>query len=61
MYFTTQEVADRYGISRTTVWRWVKSGRLPAPIQIGPGIKRFSVAALQRADEAWATRDGVAA
>lgn len=61
MYLTTQQVADRYGISRTTVWRWIKAGRLPEPVQIGPGIKRFSIAALQRKDDEWAAAEGAAA
>ena len=24
------------GVSRSTIWRWVKSGEFPAPIQLGP-------------------------
>jgi predicted DNA-binding transcriptional regulator AlpA len=25
------DLARRYGKSRETIWRWIKSGRLPAP------------------------------
>lgn len=29
------QVAERLGISRTTVWRWVQEGRLPQPTRYG--------------------------
>lgn len=29
-YFTCKEVAERYGVSEYTVWRWIRSGRLDA-------------------------------
>ena len=32
-------VAQRLSISKVTLWRWVKAGRLPAPVTIGPGVK----------------------
>ena len=34
--FTVQEIARRYRVSASTIWRWVESGRLPHPaIQSG--------------------------
>ncbi len=30
------EVHKRYGKSRTQVWRDVRAGKFPAPVQIGP-------------------------
>lgn len=32
----TQWVAEKVGISRTTLWRWVSSGYFPAPRIVGP-------------------------
>lgn len=29
---TADQVAEVAGVSRSTVWRWVASGRLPAPV-----------------------------
>lgn len=26
------------GIGRSTAWRWVKTGRLPPPIKLGPRV-----------------------
>lgn len=35
------QVCQRYGVSRCTVWRWAKEGRLPPPVKIGPSITRW--------------------
>lgn len=35
------EVAKRYGVSRSTIWRWVKDGKIPLPIKIGGGSTRW--------------------
>lgn len=29
-YYTVSEAAEVLGVSRTTIWRWIESGRLPA-------------------------------
>ena len=29
------EVMARTGLSRVTIWRWVRAGTFPAPIQLG--------------------------
>ena len=33
-YFTDRKLAERYDIHRLTIWRWVRSGKFPAPIKI---------------------------
>ena len=32
-YYKDSELAVRYSVSRATIWRWVKNGLLPKPIQ----------------------------
>jgi predicted DNA-binding transcriptional regulator AlpA len=32
---SAREVAAFYGISLSTLWRWINQGLLPAPIRIG--------------------------
>lgn len=39
-------VADRYGVHRTTIFRWVQSGGFPAPEQIGPNVVGWRLSAL---------------
>lgn len=61
MWITIRETCEqRYGISRTTHWRWVKIGRLPEPIEIGPGCKRHNVATLDEHDAKWFAKRGEA-
>lgn len=43
-----QVVAARHSVSEMTVWRWAKSGVLPAPIKRG-GATRWVVGDLRRA------------
>lgn len=37
-------IAERYGVSRSCVWRWVQQEILPAPLQISRGCTRFDIA-----------------
>ncbi|MDE2368513.1 MAG: AlpA family phage regulatory protein [Burkholderiales bacterium] len=41
-------VCALYAISAPTAWRWVKAGRLPAPIKLGPNTTGWNVGALRR-------------
>jgi predicted DNA-binding transcriptional regulator AlpA len=45
-------VAALYGVAIMTVYRWSASGRLPAPIKLGPGVTAWNVGQLRRAREA---------
>jgi excisionase family DNA binding protein len=42
-------VAALLEISKPTVWRWVREGRLPKPRKIGPNITRWEVGPLREA------------
>lgn len=34
-------LADRYGVSRQTIWQWVREGRFPAPVKLGTQTTRW--------------------
>ena len=38
---TDREIAEALGISRMTVWRWTKAGRLPKPRKLGGHTTRW--------------------
>ena len=38
-----KDAAEYIGISRSTLWRLVRAGEIPAPIEIGPQTKVFRV------------------
>ncbi len=35
-YIRPQELAIMLAVHRTTLWRWVRDGHLPRPVQLGP-------------------------
>ena len=41
-------VAALYSVGPATVWRWVKAGRLPAPVKLGPNTTAWRVGELRR-------------
>jgi prophage regulatory protein len=48
MYATDSAIAARYGVSRTTIWRWVARGEFPPPIKLAPGTTRWRVADIEQ-------------
>ena len=44
------DVAARYGVSRITIWRWARTGRIPQPLKIGPNTSRWNSAELEAHD-----------
>lgn len=42
------QVADRYGVNRSTIWRWVKHGHFPKPKKISCGSSRWSIIDLEQ-------------
>lgn len=45
---TVQDMAELLCVSSRTVWRWVASGRIPAPVRIGCRSTRWRVGDVQR-------------
>ena len=37
-FLRTTKIAKKLDISLPTYWRWIKAGRLPAPIKLGPNV-----------------------
>ncbi|KAA8608609.1 AlpA family transcriptional regulator [Salipiger aestuarii] len=58
-YLSDLQIAARYGVHRSTPWRWLKADdSFPAPVSLSPGCTRWNLADL----EAWeAAKRGTAA
>jgi len=52
-YVSDSNLAERYGVSRPTIWRWAKAGRLPAPVQLSPGCTRWIADEISAKDDEW--------
>lgn len=46
---TDREVGKALGVSRATVWRWAKAGRIPQPRKIGENATRWDSREVQAA------------
>ena len=50
-YLSDRAVAQRYGVSRPTIWRWVKVLRgFPAPVKVSEGTTRWVLGDLEAFD-----------
>ena len=49
LYFTDKQVADRFGVSRETIWRWRSTNDFPRPMKLSAGMTRRRLADI----EAW--------
>lgn len=41
LYLTVERVAERYGVSTDSIWRWNRNGTFPAPVRIGSNCTRW--------------------
>ena len=46
-YMTDTALAERYQVSRATIWRWAKSDRFPDPIKLSAGCTRWRIADIE--------------
>ena len=52
-FLSDQQVARRYGVHRSTIWRWVKTDPdFPGPIVLSLGCSRWKLSEV----EAWEAR-----
>jgi prophage regulatory protein len=41
MYYSDKQLAQKFGVHRTAIWRWVKRGNFPKPVKLSPGCTRW--------------------
>lgn len=51
MWVSANSLAARLETTPSTIWRWAKSGRIPAPTKFGPGTTRWNLDQVLRALE----------
>lgn len=55
-FLSDKQIAKRYGVSRATVWRWLRAGKFPKSIKIN-GSTRWRITDLEQWE---AEQEGVA-
>ena len=54
-WMTDQQLADRYGVNRATIWNWSKSKPgFPQPVKLGANTTRWNRTAIEAFDESLA-------
>ena len=49
-YLNVQQVAARYSVGISTVWRWTRDGRLPPPLKLTDRCTRWDQRDLDNVD-----------
>ncbi|QJD72064.1 AlpA family transcriptional regulator [Marinobacterium sp. LSUCC0821] len=52
-YLADHQVANRYSVSRATIWRWVQSNRFIKPVKLSPGCTRWRLSDIEVWEENW--------
>lgn len=57
-YLRPAQVARRYSISRTTLWRWCQSNpRFPKPVRLSAGVSAFALKDLENFEAELKSKD----
>lgn len=51
-FYTDRALAERYQVSRQTIWRWVREGHLPKPVKLATGSTRWPETEIIKFEEA---------
>lgn len=52
LYLSDKQVANRYGVTRTTIWRWVRDREFPRPVKISRGCTRWDMESVREHEAA---------
>lgn len=52
LYLQDKEVAERYGVHRTAIWRWVREVNFPKPTRLTPGTTRWKLSDVEEWEKA---------
>ena len=49
-YISASQLAERYGVDKSTVWRWAQREILPAPVKLSEQCTRWRLDEIERRD-----------
>ena len=44
LYLSVDQVAERFGVSKDTIWRWKRQDEFPRPVKLGGTTTRWRLA-----------------
>lgn len=47
-YLSDIQVAERYGVHRSTPWRWTKDQGFPEPVRLSPQCTRWKISDIEK-------------
>jgi len=47
-FLSDKQLSLRYNIGRSSVWRWLKEGKLPNPTRFGSGTTRWRLSDIEK-------------
>ncbi len=47
LFLNVAQVADRFGVSNDTIWRWKRDGDFPKAVKVGPSTTRWRLADIE--------------
>ncbi|WP_430471802.1 helix-turn-helix transcriptional regulator [Thalassospira lucentensis] len=56
VFLSDKQLATRYNVARSTVWRWVQTRNFPKPVKLGKGCSRWRISDLEKWEN-WAIGD----
>lgn len=42
-YASDKQLSEFLEVSRQTIWRWVREGKFPVPLKLGPNCTRWKI------------------
>ncbi len=48
LFLRDTDLAERYNVTRNSIWRWAKQERMPQPVRLSPGCVRWRLEDIQR-------------
>ncbi|MEX2122385.1 MAG: AlpA family phage regulatory protein [Woeseia sp.] len=49
-YVSADDLAERYGVNRSTIWRWQQRGIIPKPVRLSEQCTRWRLDLIEHRD-----------
>ncbi|MFL0797826.1 MAG: AlpA family phage regulatory protein [Cellvibrionaceae bacterium] len=58
-FFRSDELATRWGVSKTTIWRWRREKLIPPPLALGPRMVGWHIEVIEAVERGMKARGGI--